>query len=138
MSPTTVAGGVPAGQTLEVSPFERVELRDPVNRVHLIAAPGERHTVAAEGAPETLRRVRAEVTDGILRITVAGSVADHLRDAVTTSLSRQELVYRVHAPRLREVRVAGYVSVAVDAFGADAPVVTRLEPQAPAPPRPPR
>jgi hypothetical protein len=131
--------------TLNVPPFERVELGDPVNEVHLTASPDERHSVIVEGPPEMLRRIRGTVTDGVLRITLVGGLAERLGDVATTSLTRRHLVYRVRAPRLLEVRVGGYVHVAVDAYGADAPVVTRLEPPAPrephappapAPPRP--
>jgi hypothetical protein len=122
----------------DVAPFERVELRDPTNWVDLVVQPGERQIVVLEGAPEMVARVRTRVEDGTLRIALGGSIADHVRDAFTTSLTRQRLVYRIHARRLLEVRVAGLVRVAVDAFGPDAPVVTRLEPHAPSMPQPPR
>jgi hypothetical protein len=121
----------------DVAPFERVELQDPTNWVDLVVQPGERQIVVLEGSPEMVARVRTRVEDGTLRITLEGGIADHVRDAFTTSLTRQRLVYRIHARRLLEVRVAGLVRVAVDAFGADAPVVTRLEPHAPVMPQPP-
>lgn len=122
----------------DVAPFDRIELRDPANRVDLIVEPGSQ-LVAIEGRAETIRRVRTEVVAGILRITLAGGVVDHVRDAVTTSLTRQWIAYRIRVPRLYEVRVAGLVSVSVSAFGADAPAVTRLgPPRPPIPPVPPR
>ncbi len=125
----------------DVAPFDRIELRDPANRVDLIVEPGPQ-LVVIEGRAELIRRVRTKVVDGILRITLAGGVVDHVRDAVTTSLTRQWIVYRIRAPRLYELRVAGLVSVSVSAFGADAPVVTRLGPPQPPtwpiPPTPPR
>jgi hypothetical protein len=120
-----------------VPPFDRVELRDSVNEVDVIATPAERHSVLVDGPPEMLRRIRGTVADGVLRITIGGSLADRIRDAATTSLTRRHLVYRVSAPRLFEVRLSGYVHVAVDAYGADAPVVTRLGPQAPRAPQAP-
>jgi hypothetical protein len=122
----------------DVPPFERVELRDPTNWVDLLVQPGKRQIVVVEGPAEMLARVRTRVEDRTLRITLEGSVADHVRDAFTTSLTRQRLVYRIHAPRLLEVRVAGLVRVTVHAFGADAPVVTELEPHVPVMPEPPR
>lgn len=137
MSPTGVAGEVHSSEVREVPAFERIELRDPTNWVDLVAEPGERESVVVEGPPEMLVRVRTRVKDRTLRITLAGSLAQHVRDALTTSLTRQHLVYRIRAPRLLEVRVAGLVRVAVEAFGADAPVVHRPQPQPPAMPQPP-
>ena len=115
-----------------VAPFVRIELRDPVNQVDLIAEPGEPQVLVVEGPAATLHRVQTVVDSGILRITLATGVADHVRDALAPGHQRRVLVYRVQAPRLDEVRVAGLVSVSVAAFGADAPVVTRIEPQVPA------
>ncbi len=134
----SVLPGERTSEVRQVAAFERVELRDPTNWVDLVVAPGERQIVVVEGPLEMVARVRTRVEDGTLRITLAGSIADHVRDAFTTSLTRQRLVYRIHAPRLLEVMVAGLVRVGVDAFGPDAPVVTRLRPGAPAMPLPPR
>lgn len=127
-----------ASVVLDVAPFERMELRDPVNWVDIVAEPGERELVVVEGPPSMLARLRADVEDGTLRITLGGSVADHVRDAFTTSLTRRRLTYRVQARRLLEVRVGGLVRIAVHAFGENAPVVTRLGPHPPAPPFAPR
>lgn len=121
----------------DLPPFERIDLHDRANWVDLIAEPGDRETLEVEGLPETLTRVHARVEDGVLRITLTSGLPDLLRDAVTTSLTRKHVVYRVRAPRLLEVRVGGLVRVSVHAFGKDAPVVTRMEPHAPIAPHPP-
>jgi hypothetical protein len=137
MTATIAAGGTRARETRDVPPFERIDLRDRTNWIDLIAEPGEREGLVVEGPPDTLARVHARVEDGVLRITLAASLRDLLRDSVTTSLTRRHLVYRVRARRLLEVRVAGLVRVSVHAFGRDAPVVTRLEPYPPISPHPP-
>lgn len=133
MTTIEAPGDVLLREVREVAPFERIELRDPANRVDMILEPGAR-LVAVEGPAETVRRVRTEVRDGVLEIGLDGTLAERVRDALTTSLTRRLLVYRICVPRLYEVRVAGLVSVSVSAFGADAPAVTRLHPQAPFPP----
>lgn len=127
----TAAGEVRLSEVRKVPPFIRIELRDPVNQVDLIAEPGEPQVLVVEGPGETLRRVQTVVDAGVLRITLAAGVADHVRDALAPGRERHVVVYRIQAPRLDEVRVAGLVSVSVAAFGADAPVVTRIEPRSP-------
>ena len=141
MTTTAAPGERRVRETRELPPFERIDLRDRANWVDLIAEPGDHETLEIDGPPGMLSRVHARVEDGTLRISLAATLADVLRDAVTTSLTRRHLVYRVRARRLHEVRVAGLVRVSVHAFGAEAPVVTRTEPyppMAPHPPIPPR
>ena len=135
---TTGTLGERTSEVREVAAFERIELRDPTNWVDLVVRPDERYLVVIEGSPEMIARIHTIVEDGTLRIRLGGSIADHVRDAFTTSLTRQCLVYRIHAPRLLEVRVAGLVRVAAHEFGANAPVITHLEPRAPVMPEPPR
>lgn len=137
MTATIAPGEARARETRDVPPFERIDLRDRTSWVDLIAEPGERENLVVEGPPDVLARINARVEDGVLRISVASSLKDLLRGAVTTSLTRRHVVYRVRARRLLEVRVAGLVRVSVHAFGGDAPVVTRLEPYPPIAPHPP-
>lgn len=125
-------------RTLQLGSFRRIELRDPANRAHLVVEPGHRATLEAEGPAEIVRRVRAAVDGEILRITLGGGPLVRVGDALTTSLTPEPVSYRVQAPRIDEVRVLGPVHVSVDAFGADAPVVTRLPPVPPPAPRPAR
>lgn len=119
-----------------VEPFDRIELRDPTNWVDLIAVPGASEEVVAEGPSVMLERVLMSVEGGMLHIRLTATLTERLHDALTTSLTRQHLVYRVRAPRLLEVRVGGLARICVDAFGADAPVVTRIGPHLPVIPRP--
>lgn len=135
---TTDTVGERTSEVREVAPFERIELRDPTNWVDLVVRPDERHLVIIEGSPEMVGRIHTAVEDRTLRIRLGGSIADHVRDAFTTSLTRQRLVYRIHAPRVLEVRVAGLVTVAAHEFGINAPVITHLEPHVPVMPEPPR
>lgn len=136
MTSTLAPGYVRRSEVRDVAPFDRIELHDPANRVDLIVEPGPQHIVI-EGRTEMIHRVRTDVVDGVLRITLAGGLVDHVRDAVTTSITRQWIVYRIRVPRLYELRVAGLVTASVSAFGAEAPVVTRLGPPLPIPPIPP-
>ena len=135
---TTDTVGERTSEVREVAPFERIELRDPTNWVDLVVRPDERHLVIIEGSPEMVGRIHTAVEDRTLRIRLGGSIADHVRDAFTTSLTRQRLVYRIHAPRVLEVRVAGLVTVAAHEFGTNGPVITHLEPHVPVMPEPPR
>ena len=121
----------------DLPPFERIELRDPASWVDLVAEPGDRHVIEIEAPPELLARIQTRVEAGTLRIALAATLSEMLRDAFTTSLTRQHVGYRIRAPRLLEVRVAGRARVAVHAYGANAPVVTRLEPVPPTRPNPP-
>jgi hypothetical protein len=135
---TTGTLGERTSEVRELAPFERIELRDPTNWVDLVVRPDERHLVVIEGSPEMVARVHTSVEDGTLRIRLGGNIADHVRDAFTTSLTRECLVYRIHARRLLEVRVAGLVRVVAHDFGPNAPVIAHLEPHAPVMPEPPR
>ena len=121
----------------DLPPFERIELRDPASWVDLVAEPGDRHVVEIEAPPELMARIQTRVEAGTLRISLVATLSEMLRDAFTTSLTRHRVGYRVRAPQLLEIRVAGRVRVAVHAYGASAPVVTRLEPSPPTGPRPP-
>jgi hypothetical protein len=138
MAATAVPGELHTSEVLPVTPFERIDLRDHVNWVDLIAEPGERELLVVEGPSSMLPRVHAVVEGDTLHITLSASIANHVRDAFTTSLTRHHLVYRVRVPRLLEVRVAGMVRVAVHAFAENAPVVTRMEPSTPQVTLPPR
>lgn len=141
MTVDQATGAARATRTFRLGSFRRIELRDPANWAHLVVEPGGRATLEVEGPGNVVRRVHADVDDEILRISLGGGLLAHVSDALTTSLTREQVTYRVQAPRLDEVRVLGMVHVSVDAFGADAPVVTRLgpvPPLAPLGPRPPR
>lgn len=134
MSATTTRARSQVTRTLELAPFERIELRDPANWVELTVEPGEAESITIDGPPDLVDRVRTDVHHGMLQIRLAGRATDRLRDVLTTSLNRRHLTYLVRARRILEVRVRGLVRVSVDAFGAGAPVVTSLEPQPPRPP----
>jgi hypothetical protein len=120
-----------------VEPFDRIELRDPANWVDLVVEPGAPEEVVAEGPPAMLERALISVEGGTLCIRLSATLTERLHDALATSLTRQHLVYRVRAPRLLEVRVGGLARICADAFGADAPVITRIGPRLPVIPRPP-
>ena len=134
MTATTPRTRSQATRTRELAPFERIELRDPANWVELTVEPGEAESITIDGPPDLVDRVRTDVHHGMLHIRLAGSATDRVRDALTTSLGRRRLTYLVRARRILEVRVRGLVRVSVDAFGADAPVVTSLVPKPPRPP----
>lgn len=133
----TVADERRTSTVRRVEPFERIELRDPTNWVDLVAVPGDTTEVVIEGPPAMVERVLMTVEDGTLRIRLTGTIGDRLHDAFTTSLTRQHIRYRISTPRLLEVRIGGLARICVDAFGADAPVVTRVGPHPPLMPRPP-
>jgi hypothetical protein len=126
-----------ATELRDTAPFDRLEVHDPANEVDVIVEPGDRQHLAIEGPPEIVARVRTVVIDRTLMVTLAGGLSDRLRDAVTTSLTRHHVTYRITTPRLLEVRVAGLVRVAIEGFGSNRPVVTSLEPHPPAMPRSP-
>ncbi len=134
MTATTPRTRSQATRTRELAPFERIELRDPANWVELTVEPGDAENITIDGPADLVDRVRTDVLHGTLHIRLAGSATDRLRDALTTSLDRRQLTYLVRARRMLEVRVRGLVRVSVDAFGADAPVVTSLVPKPPRPP----
>lgn len=115
----------------------RIQLQDPTNWALLVLEPGEPESLSVEGPPDVIRRVRAKVNGETLVIDLGGGLGERVRDALTTSLTRQHVTYRVRALHLAEVRVRGLVSVDAGAFGTDAPRVTRLEPTPTAPPPPP-
>lgn len=124
-------------RTLPVPEFRRIELRDPANWAELVVEPSSTSFVEVEGPADVIGRVQAEVDGELLRITLGGGLLARVSDALTTSLTRAHVSYRVRAPRVDEVRVLGLVHVSVDAFGADAPVVTRLHPVPPVAAAPP-
>lgn len=134
MTVRDVHAEAPAIVQLQAGSFRRVELRDPTNWVELIVEPGAPAALSVEGSPDVVDRVRTRLDGGTLLITLTGSLTEKVRDALTTSLTRRRLTYRLRAPDLVEVAVLGMVQVMVDAFGSDRPLVTRLEP---APPRAP-
>ncbi|MBP1705455.1 MAG: hypothetical protein H6Q36_1194 [Chloroflexi bacterium] len=128
MSVTTTRAPEEATRTLDLVRFERIELRDPANWVDLIVDPGAAERITVHGPRDLVDRVRIDVRRDSLHIGLAGTVTERVRDALTTSLNRRHLTYRIQARRVLEVRVRGLVRVSVTAFGADAPVVTRLVP----------
>jgi hypothetical protein len=136
-----VSAGPPrTGRTImtqKMDKVRRVELRDPANWGELVVEPAERVSFTVEGPPDIVERVRARVDGETLRIGLGGSLGDRVRDALTTSLSRRHVTYRVRAPHLDRIRVFGLVQVDSHAFGAEAPIVAHVGPTAPFAQRPP-
>lgn len=131
MTSSTASTTFDTTRTQALQPFLRIELRDPAHWVALTVEPADRETMTVTGPPDILDRVRATVDGDTLHITLGGGIGDHVRDALTTSLTRRHLAYRIGARSLLEIRIQGFVRVSADAFGADAPAVTVLRPRPP-------
>jgi hypothetical protein len=122
-------------ETRNVSGFQRLEVREGANWVDLVVKPGEPELLTIEGPPGYVARVKSEVRGDTLKVSLAGGLSAKVKDALTTSLTRQTVRYHLTARNLVEIEVTGLVQVHLEAYGDDRPVV---KDRLPAPPRPPR
>ena len=123
-------------ETRDVSGFRRLELRETVNWVELIAVPGETEQLTIEGPPEYVARVKSEVRGETLVMSLSGNLSDRVKDALTTSLTRKTVTYHLTAENLVEIEVAGLIRVNLEAYGDNWPVVVDRLPGPPIRPRP--
>jgi hypothetical protein len=122
-------------ETRSVSGFQRLELREGANWVDLVVEPGEPELLTIEGPPEYAARVKSEVRGDTLKVSLGGGLSDKVKDALTTSLTRQTIRYHLTAKHLVEIEVVGLIWVDLEAYGDKRPVV---KDRLPAPPRPSR
>jgi hypothetical protein len=115
----------PLSNSLTLEPFQRLELRDPTNQVELIAHPGEGYSLVIQAPDEMRKRMQIRVQEGTLSISLHGGILERLRDALTTSLTRQFIRLEVSAPSLKSIDVRGWVSVDARAYGNRQPELVR-------------
>lgn len=98
-------------QTRDVGPFDRITLGGNNAENEFVIRQGERESLSIEAPDEILARVETGTHDGHLRIRMAGSLADRIRDALATSLTRPHIRYTVTARSLTGLEVFGMTSV---------------------------
>jgi hypothetical protein len=72
---------------------------------------GEPEQLEIEADPDVLARIEVEVAGDRLTISNAGSWTDRLRDALSTSLTRQQVTYRLAVRDLTQLKVGGMARV---------------------------
>ena len=102
-----------------VRDFDRVVLRvdNTVNEV--VVRQGEREPLIVSGRPDTLSRLKTEVRDGELSITLGGGWSDKLQRALATSLTRQWIKCDLTVRRLTSLELGGLVRAHASAIQSD-------------------
>jgi len=99
-----------ATQTRTVSGFERVTLRSQ-HENELTIIQGEEESLTIEAPEEMLGRISSSVRQGQLVIVLEGSLGEKIADALTTSLNRPRIKYRLAVKDLRELEVYAIATV---------------------------
>jgi hypothetical protein len=120
-------------ETRKLGQFDRLVLRDGANWVDLVIREGEQETLTIHAPQEMLSRIRTDVRNGTLKITLAGTLMDKLGDALTTSLTRKHVRYEVAVHRLSTLKVTGLVRIDTRGLGQQQPAIRRGEPNIPMP-----
>jgi hypothetical protein len=123
-------------ETRNVSGFQRFELRETANCVRLIVEPGEPERLMIKGSPEYVARVKSEVIDETLKVSLTGGLTDKLKDALTTSPVRKSVAYQLIAKNLVEIELTGLIRVNLEAYGDHQPVIKECFPKPPIQPCP--
>jgi hypothetical protein len=94
-----------------VRDFDRVVLRvdNVVNEVEV--RQGETESLKITGRPDVLSRMKTEVRDGRLSITLGGSWSEKLGEALATSLSRQWVKCDLTVTQLTSLEIGGLARV---------------------------
>ncbi len=104
-------------ETRRVSGFNRIVLRAQ-HENELILAQGDREGLTIEGPANFVHRIDAEVRQGTLFIGTGGGWRDRVSDALTTSLNRPRLRYRVTVRELCGLEITAMASVRAAAIRA--------------------
>ena len=96
----------------QVAGFEQVSLRAPNMESELEIRQGDCDALVIEACcPALLSRIKSQVRDGELRIWIAGSWTELLKDALTTSLTRERIRYTLTVRQLTALEFNGIVFV---------------------------
>ncbi len=104
-------------ETRSVSGFNRIVLKAQ-HENELILTQGDREGLTIEGPSCCVHRIDAEVRGGTLYIGAGGSLRERLSDALTTSLNRPRIRYRVTVRELRGLEITAMASVRAAAIEA--------------------
>jgi hypothetical protein len=105
-------------ETRMVSGFNRVHLQAQ-HANELIITQGDREGLTVEGPASIVPRLVAEVRHGTLVIGTGGSWLDRLGDALTTSLTRPHIRYRLAVRELVGIEISAMASVRAAAIRTD-------------------
>jgi hypothetical protein len=103
----------------DVQGFEQVSLRVQNIQNDLVIQQGERESLVIEANPDLLTRVKTVVIDGKLNIWIDGSWSDLIKEALSTSLTRQRIQYTLMVRRLSALDVAGFAYIQVASLETD-------------------
>ena len=87
-----------------VSGFDQISLRAQ-HYNELIITQGDQESLTIEAPKDVLKRIETSVSQGRLMISLGGSFQDRVRDAVSTSLTRPTIKYRVTLKRLTRLEI---------------------------------
>ena len=90
-----------------VSGFDRVWLQVDGAVSELVVRQGEQESLIVTGRPDILSRVRTDVIDGRLSITLSGSWSEKLGRALATSLTRQWIRCDLTVNQLTGLEIGG-------------------------------
>ena len=105
------AGWVDEVEIRQVSGFERVLVVVPNMENELTIRQGDSESLVIQACTCLLPRIKTEVRDGELRIRIAGSWTELLKDALTTSLTRERIRYTLTVKQLTALEVDGIVHI---------------------------
>jgi hypothetical protein len=80
---------------------------------------GERESLIVSGRPDVLSRLKTEVRDGKLSITLDGGWSDKLQRALSTSLTRQQIKCDLTVKNLTSLELGGLVRAHATAIQSD-------------------
>ena len=105
-----------ATESREVSNFDRVVLRD---YGELIITQGDEESLTIETDRDTLSQIKTEVREGKLIIKIGGTWLDKLGHALSTSLTRHWIKYRLAVKKLTGLEITGAVSAKASEITTD-------------------
>lgn len=108
--------------------FNRLEVCDTANWVNLVINPGEKESLTIQGPAKLIPRIRTQVRDGTLVITLGGTILDKILDALTTSLTRKKITYSLTVRQLDEIFLCGLISLDIQNPENNRPTIRRLGP----------
>ena len=103
-------------ESREVSNFDRVFLRD---YGELVITQGEEESLTIETDRDILPKIKTEVREGRLVIKIGGHWLDKLGHALSTSLTRHWIKYRLAVKKLTGLEITGAVSAKASEITTD-------------------
>ena len=101
-----------------VGRFDRIRLHQSTYG-ELLITQGASEALSIEAEPDVLRRVETEVVEGELRIRMRGPWWEKAIDALTTSINRKVVHYRVTVRELRGLDLSAAVRAKADTIETD-------------------